>query len=144
MCDAILFYSSTIVHSMLLFVAVSRIVIAQRISRSCQEQEFEEFLEGRLKPDLFRAIADRDKVFEQQKVFSELRRNIENLEKNSVTGLRTLVNLGSEVHLQAEVPDTQRIIVGIGLGFHMQFTLSEALNFVTQEGIKISQVHPGI
>lgn len=34
---------------------------------------------------------------------SDLRKNIENLEKNSVTSLRTLVNLGSEVYMQADV-----------------------------------------
>lgn len=34
---------------------------------------------------------------------SDLRKNVENLEKNSVTSLRTMVNLGSEVYMQAEV-----------------------------------------
>lgn len=34
---------------------------------------------------------------------SDLKRNIENLEKNAVTSLRTLVNLGSEVYMQADV-----------------------------------------
>ncbi|QCD90383.1 Prefoldin [Vigna unguiculata] len=59
-----------------------------------------------------------------------MRRNIENLEKNSVTSLRTLVNLGSEVYLQEEVPDTQRKFVDVGYGFHVEFTLSEALNYI--------------
>ncbi|KAI9169912.1 hypothetical protein LWI28_019419 [Acer negundo] len=95
-------------------------------------QKFEEFVDRRLKPDLVSAIAERDKVFEQQKIFSDLRRNIENLEKNSVTSLRTMVNLGSEVYMQADVPDTQRIFVDIGLGFHVEFTWSEALNFISQ------------
>ncbi|KAF6134091.1 hypothetical protein GIB67_035645 [Kingdonia uniflora] len=53
----------------------------------------------------------KDKVFEEQKVLyptstsfsSDLRRNIENLEKNDVTSFRTLVNFGSEVYLQADV-----------------------------------------
>lgn len=34
---------------------------------------------------------------------SDLKRSIENLEKNNVTNLRTLVNLGSEVYMQADV-----------------------------------------
>lgn len=66
-------------------------------------KKFEEFIDRRLKPDLVKAIAERDKVFEQQKIFSDLKRNIQNLEKNSVTSLKTLVNLGSEVYMQAEV-----------------------------------------
>ncbi|KAF2299118.1 hypothetical protein P3X46_017275 [Hevea brasiliensis] len=101
--------------------------------------KFEEFVDLRLKPDLVKAIAERDKVFEQQKIFSDLRRNIENLEKNSVTSLRTLINLGSEVYMQADVPDTQRIFVDIGLGFHVEFTWSEALNYISLREEKIAR-----
>ncbi|KAL4333795.1 hypothetical protein GQ457_07G017810 [Hibiscus cannabinus] len=102
-------------------------------------QKFEEFVDRRLKPDLVRAIAERDKVFDQQKIFSDLRKNIESLEKNSVTSLRTLVNLGSEVYSQAEVPDTQRIFVDIGLGFHVEFTWSEALKFISLREEKLER-----
>ncbi|BBG94276.1 Prefoldin chaperone subunit family protein [Prunus dulcis] len=70
---------------------------------------------------------------------SDLRNNIENLEKNSVTSLRTLVNLGSEVYMQADVPDTRRIFVDIGLGFHVEFTWSEALNYISQREEKIAR-----
>ncbi|KAL6340888.1 hypothetical protein AAG906_031999 [Vitis piasezkii] len=91
-------------------------------------QRFEEFVDRRLKPDLVHAIAERDKVFEQQEVFSNLRRNIENLEKNSVTSLQTMVNLGSEVYMQAEI---HNIFVDIGLGFHVEFTWSEALKYIS-------------
>ncbi|KAK4598449.1 hypothetical protein RGQ29_015776 [Quercus rubra] len=102
-------------------------------------QRYEEFVDKRLKPDLVHAIAERDKVFEQQKTFSDLRKNIENLEKNTVTSLRTLVNLGSEVYMQADVPDTQRIFVDIGLGFHVEFTWSEALNFISQREERLAR-----
>lgn len=93
-------------------------------------KKFEEFVDCRLKPDLVRAIAARDKVFEQQKIFSDLKRNIENLEKNSVTSLRTLVNLGSEVYMQADVPDTRTIMVDVGLGFYVELSWSEALSYI--------------
>ncbi|KAL6505631.1 hypothetical protein OROHE_023010 [Orobanche hederae] len=109
------------------------------IAQQEKVSRFEEFVDRRLKPDLVRAIAERDKVFEQQKIFSDLRRNIENLEKNTVTSLRTLVNLGSEVYMQADVPDTRRIFVDVGLGFHVEFTWSEALNFVATREEKISR-----
>ncbi|KAE8023193.1 hypothetical protein FH972_008925 [Carpinus fangiana] len=102
-------------------------------------QRFEEFVDRRLKPDLVQAIDERDKVFEQQKVFLDLRRNIENLQKNSVTSLRTLVNLGSEVYMQADVPDTQRIFVDVGLGFHVEFTWPEALNFISLKEEKLAR-----
>ncbi|KAG4402034.1 hypothetical protein GLYMA_02G111700v4 [Glycine max] len=92
-------------------------------------QRFEEFVDKRLKPDLVHAIAQR----------ADLGKNIENLEKNSVTSLRTLVNLGSEVYLQAEVPDTQHIFVDVGFGFHVEFTWSEALNYIEKREEKIAR-----
>ncbi|CAH9079249.1 unnamed protein product [Cuscuta epithymum] len=101
-------------------------------------RQYEEFVDKRLKPDLVRAIAERDKVFDQQKTFSDLKRNIENLEKNSVTSLRTLVNLGSEVYMQADVPDTRHIFVDVGLGFHVEFTWSEALDFISVREKKLA------
>ncbi|XP_047332865.1 protein UXT homolog [Impatiens glandulifera] len=107
-------------------------------SRAEKVQRFEEFVDRRLKPDLVRAIAERDKLFEQQKVFSDLRKNIENLEKNSVTSLRSLVNLGSEVYMQADVPDTRRIFVDVGLGFHVEFTWSEAIGYIATREERLS------
>lgn len=102
-------------------------------------RRFEEFVDLQLKPDLVHAIAERDKVFEQQKMFSNLKRNIENLEKNSVTSLRTLVNLGSEVYMQADVPDTRHIFVDVGLGFYVDFTWSEALKYISAREEKIER-----
>ncbi|XP_055810006.1 uncharacterized protein LOC129880136 [Solanum dulcamara] len=102
-------------------------------------RRFEEFIDRRLKPDLVHAIVERDKVFEQQKIFSDLRSNIENLEKNSVTNLKTLVNIGSEVYVQADVPDTTHIFVDVGLGFHVEFTWSEALNYISAREEKLAR-----
>ncbi|CDY16178.1 BnaA09g29120D [Brassica napus] len=38
---------------------------------------------------------------------SDLRKNLETLEENGVNSLKTMVNLGSEVYMQAQVPDTR-------------------------------------
>ncbi|XP_055800510.1 uncharacterized protein LOC129869897 isoform X2 [Solanum dulcamara] len=103
-------------------------------------RRFEEFIDRRLKPDLVHAIAERDKVFEQQIFFSDLRSNIENLEKNSVTNLKTLVNIGSEVYVQADVPDSTHIFVDVGLGFHVEFTWSEALNYISAREEKLARL----
>ncbi|XP_055800802.1 uncharacterized protein LOC129869897 isoform X6 [Solanum dulcamara] len=114
-----------------------------RIAMDTIKQEkvrrFEEFIDRRLKPDLVHAIAERDKVFEQQIFFSDLRSNIENLEKNSVTNLKTLVNIGSEVYVQADVPDSTHIFVDVGLGFHVEFTWSEALNYISAREEKLAR-----
>ncbi|KAL5710318.1 hypothetical protein ACHQM5_020898 [Ranunculus cassubicifolius] len=94
-------------------------------------QAFEEFIDCKLKPDLVKAIGERDKIFEKQKVYSDLKKNIENLEKNGVTSLRTMVNLGSEVYMQADVPETRSIFVDVGLGFHVEFNWPEAIIFIS-------------
>ncbi|XP_042021966.1 protein UXT homolog isoform X1 [Salvia splendens] len=92
----------------------------------------EEFVEGRLKPNLVRAIAERDKVFERQKTFSDLRKNIENLKKNTVTSMRTLVNIGAEIYTEAVAPDTRHIFVEVGHGFYVEFTWAEALKYIAE------------
>ncbi|KAJ4815303.1 Protein UXT-like protein [Rhynchospora pubera] len=102
-------------------------------------QRYEEFVDKRLKPDLVKAINERDKVFHQQKMFLDLKKNIENLEKNGITSLRSMVNLGSEVYMQAEVPDTRHIFVDIGLGFHVEFTWSEAMQFISVKEARLAR-----
>ncbi|CAA6667389.1 unnamed protein product [Spirodela intermedia] len=92
-------------------------------------QKFEEFVDGRLKPDLVLAIAQR---------FSDLKKNIENLQKNGVTSLRTMVNIGSEVYCK-QMPDTRHIFVDVGLGFHVEFTWSEALEFISVKEARIAR-----
>ncbi|RZC67690.1 hypothetical protein C5167_011386 [Papaver somniferum] len=110
--------------------------------RQLKVQRYEDFVDRRLKPDLVRAIAERDKVFESQKIpysSSDLRKSIQTLEKNAATSLRTLVNLGSEVYMQADVPDTRHIFVDVGLGFHVQFTWSEALEFISVKEARLAK-----
>lgn len=36
-------------------------------------------------------------------------------------------------------PDTQRIFVDVGLGFHVEFTWSEALNYIAKREEKIAR-----
>ncbi|GJP51833.1 hypothetical protein CLOM_g10964 [Closterium sp. NIES-68] len=91
--------------------------------------EYERFVEERLKVDLQQAMEDRHKVQEEIQVYEELVRNIEALEANGVEEMRAMVNLGGEVFVQADVPDTSRIFVSVGLGFHVEFTRLEAKEF---------------
>ncbi|CAI5938998.1 unnamed protein product [Closterium sp. NIES-65] len=63
----------------------------------------------------------------------ELVRNIEALEENGVEEMRAMVNLGGEVFVQADVPDTSHIFVAVGLGFHVEFTRLEAKEFAASK-----------
>uniref|UniRef100_M4E7E3 Mediator of RNA polymerase II transcription subunit 10 n=1 Tax=Brassica campestris TaxID=3711 RepID=M4E7E3_BRACM len=66
-------------------------------------QLLEEIIDKGLKEKLLQTIASRDKIFEEQKVLSDLRKNLETLEENGVNSLKTMVNPGSEVYMQAHV-----------------------------------------
>ncbi|XP_024530370.1 protein UXT homolog isoform X1 [Selaginella moellendorffii] len=103
--------------------------------------EYEAFVDKRLKPDLVRAIAERDKLMEQLKTYSDLATNIKMLEENKLARLRTMVNLGSEIYCQADVPDTSRIFVDIGLGFHAELSWKEALDFITTKTTILDRTH---
>ncbi|KAI3879317.1 hypothetical protein MKX03_031786 [Papaver bracteatum] len=84
-------------------------------------QRYEDFVDSRLKPDLMRAIAER---------FAAILTY-----KNAVMSLRTLVNLGSEVYMQADV----HIFVDVGLGFHVEFTWPEALEFISLKEARLAK-----
>ena len=47
--------------------------------------------------------------------------------------LRVLKEIGSGVHVQAEIPDTSRIFVSIGLGFYPEVTLEEACGICSEK-----------
>ncbi|CAI5474790.1 unnamed protein product [Closterium sp. Yama58-4] len=95
--------------------------------------EYERFVEERLKVDLQAAMEDRHKVQEEIQVYEELVRNIEALDENGVEETRAMVNLGGEVFVQADVPDTSHIFVSVGLGFHVEFTRLEAKEFAASK-----------
>eukprot|EP01092_Planopodium_desertum_P015714 TRINITY_DN8450_c0_g1_i1.p1 TRINITY_DN8450_c0_g1~~TRINITY_DN8450_c0_g1_i1.p1 ORF type:complete len:120 (+),score=0.70 TRINITY_DN8450_c0_g1_i1:45-362(+) len=68
------------------------------------------------------------------------------IQSKKLTELSTMVDLGANFYVQAKVPKTDRIFINVGLGFHVEFTLDEALKFVekkeaelTLEGEKISK-----
>ncbi|XP_024008565.1 protein UXT homolog isoform X2 [Eutrema salsugineum] len=115
-------------------------------------QLLEEIIDKGLKQKLVHTIASRysnfppfwiqiirDKIFEEQKVLSDLRKNLETLEQNGVNSLKTMVNLGSEVYMQAEVPDTRHIFMDVGLGFYVEFTRQEALDYISQREERIKK-----
>ena len=46
--------------------------------------------------------------------------------QDGVKELRLLKDIGCGVRMQAEVPDTSRVYIGVGLGFYVEATLDEA------------------
>ena len=62
-----------------------------------------------------------------------LKTNIEVMQRDPDSSVRSLVNLGSEVFAKAKSQDRNHIFVCIGLGFYVEFTLDEALAFIDKK-----------
>lgn len=63
----------------------------------------------------------------------ELRNHILLIKEQKLDTLSTMVNLSSEFFVQAKVEDTSKIFVHVGLGFHPELTLDEALTFIEEK-----------
>jgi len=61
------------------------------------------------------------------------------LKENNVTEIKTLINLGSEFYVHAVVPKISTIFVNVGLGFHIEFTHDEALQFINRKEQQLNE-----
>mmetsp|Transcript_32995 Transcript_32995/g.53534 ORF Transcript_32995/g.53534 Transcript_32995/m.53534 type:complete len:148 (+) Transcript_32995:75-518(+) len=96
-------------------------------------KEYESFLDDKLKAELGRTIERRDKLLETLSQYLALRNQLELIRDSGMKSLKTKINLGSEFYVQANVPDTEFVYVDIGLGFRVQYTIQEAMNFIDKK-----------
>ena len=97
---------------------------------------YEAFLNETLLNDLRSVLKLRDKVFEEQAEFVALRNSIDAIKRADLVDrepLKTKVDLGCNFYCQANVPDPSKIFVAVGLGFFVELTLDEALNFIDRK-----------
>lgn len=97
-------------------------------------QQYESFLNDRLKVDLKKALEQRDVVYTEIAEYSKLLTVIETIQASVPTledgKLQTQVDLGCNFFAQAEVPNPQMICVAVGYGFFVELTLVEAADFI--------------
>ncbi|CEP14992.1 hypothetical protein [Parasitella parasitica] len=91
----------------------------------------------KLKPSLKKELDERDLIFNNIAEYQKLNTQIETIQDNKLNELKTMVDLGSQFFVQAHVPDTKYIYVNVGFGFHVQFTLDEAKNFIQKKVIHL-------
>ncbi|KAJ1911373.1 hypothetical protein IWQ60_004576 [Tieghemiomyces parasiticus] len=104
---------------------------------SAQIAKYEAFVTDQLQPDLATVLADRDAVYERIAEYLKLRNNIEILDRQQLTSLKTQVDLGSNFYVQAHVPDTTYVYVNVGQGFHLQMTHAEALEYIARKDTQL-------
>ena len=77
--------------------------------------------------DLERATEARDKTRAELETFAALASDLAALDAEGTVELRTLVELGAGVRCAARVPDSRRVFVHVGLGFHPELTRPEGV-----------------
>ena len=100
--------------------------------RAMKIMKYEDLLNEKLRVELEALHDERDALNERASQVMQLRTNTEQLIEQRQTSLKTMVDVGSSFFMQAKVPDTSWIYVNVGLGFHAQLTLSEAVDLCTK------------
>ena len=108
--------------------------LSRRISR------YEEFLNERLRSDLQKVLQLKEEVYRDVAEFTQLKAIVELLIKESRKdnkAHKTMVDLGCNFYAKAKIEDCSTIFIAIGLGFHLEMKLEEAVNFIEE---KITQL----
>lgn len=95
-------------------------------------KQYEAFLQHSLLRDLSENQERKDNIRRERVEYELLRRSLEALQKNELDQLCTLVDLGSQIFVQGNVDDMNSVFVDIGLGFHVQCTLDEAIQVCSE------------
>ena len=86
----------------------------------------------RLQHNLATAVFKRGNALKSASKYQELHNTLDTIETNNLQQLKTMVNMGCEFYMQAEIPSTERIIVDVGCGIYVDYARQEALLFVEQ------------
>ncbi|KAG8298193.1 hypothetical protein J6590_020862 [Homalodisca vitripennis] len=91
--------------------------------------KYEAFINDVLKEQLKKTAEDLDRTYGEIAEFIQLENLIQTIEENGLSkdGLKTQVDIGCNFYMQACVPDTSKILIDIGLGYFVEYTLNEAL-----------------
>lgn len=80
-------------------------------------------------PRLDRALQLRASLLASKAQYSQLGEQLSLLQSNSLESVETLVNMGSQFFVTARIPDTSCVMVDLGLGYHLEMSLTEATAF---------------
>ncbi|KAL5014893.1 hypothetical protein ScPMuIL_009163 [Solemya velum] len=101
---------------------------------------YETFLNEKLRTDLRKVHEKRDVIYSELAEFLQLKTAIENIkETNSTNDLKTRVDLGCNFYIQANIPDSSKIFVAVGLDIYLEMTLDEASTFIEKKISKMNE-----
>ncbi|XP_065354438.1 protein UXT homolog [Calliphora vicina] len=92
-------------------------------------ENVEVFINDFLKEDLKHLEHYINNYNEEIMEFVQLKSTIEAMRDNLEDGYKTQMNIGGNIFMEAKVSDLNTMLVDIGKGVYIQFTLEEALKF---------------
>ncbi|XP_076637578.1 uxt prefoldin-like subunit [Colletes latitarsis] len=100
--------------------------IQQKIS------QFESFVNDVLKEDLAKLEKKLDDKNADVAEFLQLKSIITTLQSNNLdkNGFKTQVDIGQSFFIEAHVPDASTILLDVGLGHYVEFSLNDALTII--------------
>jgi len=96
-------------------------------------EQYEAFINDRLKADLKTVLGCRDKLVTQVASYHNLKTCIEKMKQGGDGEMKMLSDLGCNFYCKAKVPNTSKVYVEVGLGFFVEFTLNEAHRFIEKK-----------
>ena len=95
--------------------------------------QYESFINDVLKEDLKKILTQRDEIYSKIAEYLQLRRIIEQMQENKNSTSKVMTDLGCNFYCQAEITDTSKVLIAVGFGFFVEFTMNEGLKFITKK-----------
>lgn len=102
--------------------------------------QYEEFVNERLRHDLEKVLSQREEVCGEIAEYNQLKMTLELITaQEGAKPLKTMVDLGCNFYAHAKVEDPSMIFVAIGLGFHLEMRLDEAIEFIDGKVTRLAE-----
>lgn len=93
-------------------------------------EEYSQFVTQKLRPELERAEKSRDETRREMKEYDDLFQRLTGFKKEAIKEINTVVDLGHGTLFCNARGELDSIYVHVGMGFHVQMTIAEAIPFV--------------
>jgi prefoldin subunit 5 len=94
--------------------------------------EYSSFITNTLQPKLQLAVNDREETEAEICEYAQLRNKLQMIETNNADGpINTLVDISHQtIYCNATISNPRTVYVHVGFGFHVEFTIQEAIAFI--------------
>merc|ERR1711916_68476 len=115
------------------------VVIMEEIVLREKCKEYDTFLQDRLVPELEERKRVLAALRKEKKSFEDAASSMQSLIDSRMGHVDTLVDLGAGCSMRGHVPSLQTVLVNVGMGFHVEMSLQEALTWATQRAAEMDK-----